>query len=665
VIEAMAAGLPVIAARAAALPETLGSAGLSFTPDDVDDLVRQIRRVLAGSDCTAQTKTNRIAIVGPRFGGNFAGGAERSLERIADALRATGKQVALFALKTTAEALVAELVERQGEFDAIIVGPAIHELARAVAARLPAKTVLLPCFHDEPQARTPELLGAARGVSGILYHTPEEQAFAEAELGINHPHAAVIGSWIDAEPGDAARGRQRCGERYVVYCGRYCREKGFDLLLDWMRRYRAEHSDSVRLVLMGENGAHVPREPWLVDLGFVSEQLKRDLLAGACALIQLSVNESLSLVALEAWSQGVPMIAQRACAVLQGQIERSGGGLTVTDWNDFAAALNSLGAEPELWRERGANGRAYVRSHYQSEARFAEVILDLLTERSQPLATTLARKGKERAAGFCRAVWEERFASIIDEVLALPVAAHSPELRIEPQVAELRAEAGSERVLLPLRVTNVGQWPAAARGPAQVKLNVRVGDRELTTALPTHLLPGATQLVVVPAPVPDPTGLHAVEIGVTPSERIPCTAQPIRLEVVPAGQSAGPNGLVENVRQTVARLQGRQTLPDDYQDITHGPLAGVKRRIKQKLLHNFRTAYVDVLARQQSEFNSHVVTALCQLADCSAVAGQTPANGEAAKTQALLRKTLRGQRRLERRLARLEQSFETLARSCP
>ena len=47
VVEAMACGVPVVAARTTALPETVGSAGLTFTPDDPEDLARQLRRVLA------------------------------------------------------------------------------------------------------------------------------------------------------------------------------------------------------------------------------------------------------------------------------------------------------------------------------------------------------------------------------------------------------------------------------------------------------------------------------------------------------------------------------------------------------------------------------------------------------------------------------------------
>jgi glycosyltransferase involved in cell wall biosynthesis len=45
-LEAMACGVPVVVARAAALPETAAGAGLAFNPDDADDLARQIRRVL-------------------------------------------------------------------------------------------------------------------------------------------------------------------------------------------------------------------------------------------------------------------------------------------------------------------------------------------------------------------------------------------------------------------------------------------------------------------------------------------------------------------------------------------------------------------------------------------------------------------------------------------
>ena len=79
----------------------------------------------------------------------------------------------------------------------MIVGPYLFGLTHDVAGLLSAKTLLLPCFHDEPLARLQAWLGAYTQVGGILYHTPEEQDYAERVLGMNHPRANVIGTWLE------------------------------------------------------------------------------------------------------------------------------------------------------------------------------------------------------------------------------------------------------------------------------------------------------------------------------------------------------------------------------------------------------------------------------------------------------------------------------------
>ncbi len=50
VVEAMRARTPVVASTAAALPETVGSAGLVVDPDDLDGWVSAILRVLGGGE---------------------------------------------------------------------------------------------------------------------------------------------------------------------------------------------------------------------------------------------------------------------------------------------------------------------------------------------------------------------------------------------------------------------------------------------------------------------------------------------------------------------------------------------------------------------------------------------------------------------------------------
>jgi hypothetical protein len=83
---------------------------------------------------------------------------------------------------------------------------------------------------------------------------------------------------------------------------------------------------------------------------------------------------------------------------------------------------------------------------------------------------------------------------------------------------------------------------------------------------------------------------------------------------------AGPScsALLEAAETDLAEAQRLHRLPDDYVDVSEGPLAPLKRRLKRKLLGNFKQAYVDVLARQQSAFNQQILSAVQELAECLA-----------------------------------------------
>src|SRR5262249_28501921 len=153
-------------------------------------------------------------------------------------------------------------------------------------------------------------------------------------------------------------------------------------------------------VFLGQGQVAIPAEPWARDLGFVSEARKRDLLAGADALLQPSRYESLSLAALEAWAQGTPVLANARCAVLVAHLERSGGGWAVDGYEAFERALDELWEAPERGRELGRRGQEYVRAHYGSRVAFTERLLAAFAGLRVPLAEQLRRRGLERAAGF-------------------------------------------------------------------------------------------------------------------------------------------------------------------------------------------------------------------------------------------------------------------------
>jgi hypothetical protein len=54
-------------------------------------------------------------------------------------------------------------------------------------------------------------------------------------------------------------------------------------------------------------------------------------------------------------------------------------------------------------------------------------------------------------------------------------------------------------------------------------------------------------------------------------------------------------------------------LPVGYREVSAGRLAWLKRWIKTRLLGGFQRGYVDVLSRQQSAMNRHLITAIAEL----------------------------------------------------
>jgi glycosyltransferase involved in cell wall biosynthesis len=99
-------------------------------------------------------------------------------------------------------------------------------------------------------------------------------------------------------------------------------------------------------------------------LGFVPEADKFDALEAAAAVITPSKVESLSMLALEAWLMGKPVVANGRCAVLKQQCRDSNGGLYYTTFEEFAGIMERLLPDARLREELGANGRAFARRNY-------------------------------------------------------------------------------------------------------------------------------------------------------------------------------------------------------------------------------------------------------------------------------------------------------------
>ncbi|MBM3311839.1 MAG: glycosyltransferase family 4 protein, partial [Candidatus Aminicenantes bacterium] len=118
------------------------------------------------------------------------------------------------------------------------------------------------------------------------------------------------------------------------------------------------------LVLIGNSVLPVPSHPDIIPLGFRPEEDKFDGLAGAELLVMPSFYESLSMVTLEAWALGRPVLANARCEVLQGQCRRSNGGLYYDDYPQFREALRLLLGSADLRARLGENGRKYFLDNY-------------------------------------------------------------------------------------------------------------------------------------------------------------------------------------------------------------------------------------------------------------------------------------------------------------
>jgi glycosyltransferase involved in cell wall biosynthesis len=263
--------------------------------------------------------------------------------------------------------LLARLQQSAGEFDFVVLFSVRYHQAYYGARAIPGRAVLVPTAEREPALALAIFQPIFRGVRAIMYNSLEERA---AIQGLAHnedvPGVVVgVGSMIPAAT-DPQRARQAfsLSRPFLLYVGRVEENKGCAELFDYFQRYLASSRRDLDLVLIGTPAMSIPSHPRIRHLGFVSDQDKFDVLAAADALVMPSYFESLSMVALEAWALGRPVLANGRCDVLQGQCIRSNAGLYYENAGDFAAALDRLLDDAGLADAMGRNGRQYFAQHY-------------------------------------------------------------------------------------------------------------------------------------------------------------------------------------------------------------------------------------------------------------------------------------------------------------
>ena len=233
--------------------------------------------------------------------------------------------------------------------------------------RVSGKAVLVPTAERDPTVALSIFHPIFRGVRAVMYNSHEERAMIQAASGNSAVPGVVVGVGSDV-PGrtNAAAFRAKFGIRrpFAIYIGRIDENKGCAELFDYFQRYARTFPRGLDLVLIGNAVMPVPKHHRIHHLGFLADEDKFNGLAAADLLIMPSYFESLSMVALEAWALGRPVLANGRCDVLKGQCIRSAAGLYYESYEEFAETLYALESNGPLHARLGSNGREYFARHY-------------------------------------------------------------------------------------------------------------------------------------------------------------------------------------------------------------------------------------------------------------------------------------------------------------
>jgi glycosyltransferase involved in cell wall biosynthesis len=270
--------------------------------------------------------------------------------------------------------------------------------ARAVADR----AILVPTAERDEAiglGMTPALF---RGVRAVMYNSPEERRLIQAAAHNEDVPGVVvgIGSEIPAEA-RADRFRQKYGitGRFALYLGRIDQNKGCKELFTFFLQALPALPKGLGLVLVGKEILPIPDHPRIRHLGFLYDQDKYDALAAADLLVMPSYYESLSMVALEAWALGKPVLANGKCEVLRGQCIRSKAGLYYETQAEFVETLRAIADGRSLNTALGLNGRQFFQQHYAWPV-IEQKYLDMLKRLQADDETNRPRSGMEPEPGF-------------------------------------------------------------------------------------------------------------------------------------------------------------------------------------------------------------------------------------------------------------------------
>jgi glycosyltransferase involved in cell wall biosynthesis len=263
--------------------------------------------------------------------------------------------------------LVDHLRAHEAEFDALVFFSYRYWTTYHGLQVAPRKSLLVPTAEHDRVLYLRLFAPFFRKPAALVFNTAEERDLIERISGNAALPGEVVGTGLNRPPAvsieEVASRLDLLGD-YLVYVGRIEPEKGCAVMIDHFLRYQRETRANLTLALLGRSTMPIAENVYLQLLGVTTEAEKLAAIGKARALVMPSRHESLSMVVLESWMMGRPVLVNGDCEVLRGQVLRANGGLYYRRYEEFAAAVSILRAEPLLADALGGQGQAYFEANY-------------------------------------------------------------------------------------------------------------------------------------------------------------------------------------------------------------------------------------------------------------------------------------------------------------
>jgi glycosyltransferase involved in cell wall biosynthesis len=266
--------------------------------------------------------------------------------------------------------LLEHLRARERDYDAIVFFSYRYWTTYFGMQIAPAKSLLVPTAEHDRVLYLRLFRDFFRLPAATLFNTPEEKELIERVTGNDDLPGEVVGTGIERPavvPVDEVAPRLDLLGDYVVYVGRIEPEKGCAVMIDHFLRWQRETRAKTTLALFGRSTMAFSENTHVRLVGVVPDGEKLAAVARSRALVMPSRHESLSMVVLEAWMMGRPVLVNGECEVLRGQVLRANGGLYYRGYEEFAAAMDLLVSQPGLADRLGRQGHDYFQANYSWE----------------------------------------------------------------------------------------------------------------------------------------------------------------------------------------------------------------------------------------------------------------------------------------------------------